>query len=50
MDVCLDPMVLTISINSMDNGLSWELSGGVEADMGIYRNDATILTGSFSAF
>ncbi len=48
--VCLDPMVLTIYINSIDNGLSWELSEDVEGDMGISRNDATILTGSFYAF
>ena len=48
--VCLDPMVLTISISSIDNGLSCELSEDVEAEMGISRNDATILMGSFYAF
>ena len=48
--VCLEPMVLTIYINSIDNGLSWELSEDVEGEMGFSRNDATILTGSFYAF
>ena len=46
MDACLEPMVLTISINSMDNGLSWEVSETVEGTIGISRNDATILMGS----
>jgi len=45
--VCLDPIVLTMSIISGANSLSWELSGDVELVKGIYMKHATILLGEF---
>lgn len=47
MFVCLDPIVLTISISSGEKVLSCEQSGDVEVEKGISRKDAMSRLGQF---